>query len=145
MTALLRLRKQKEQAAQKEAMLAHQQLNKVKEALDLLQSECDFLADELRKKQKTTRSIHDFRNYYLYLQELRRKIESQQDEMLKAQNLLEIKREKVAEAMQNKKILENIKDKQYAEWQEQFEKLEAKLIDELATIKFIRNKEGLRS
>lgn len=138
---LLMVRKEQESSAQKEVMLAQKQLRKIVEILNELQYECDLLEKDLQQKQKY--NINDFRNHFLYIQSLRQKITKQQDDILEAQNVLTIKRTNVKKAMQQKKILENIHDKQHSAWTKEYQSIESKLIDELATIRHIRDKERL--
>ena len=139
--ALLNFRKQQEEEAQREMMLARQQLQKILGILEHLEHECTLLEEDLRNKQGGKQNIEEYRSHYFYLQDLRQKIQSHQDRVMEAQNLVEKKRQAVNQAMQNKKIIENIHEKQYSEWKSEYEKLESKLSDELSTIRHIRNKE----
>lgn len=139
MQTLLRLRKMKEDAALREVSLVQEELNKLFELLKLLNIESTALEEELRDKQKGSIPIHEFHNHFLYIQSIKIKMLEQQDAILHTQNLLEKKRQNVEIAMQNKKVIEKLKDKQYDRWQEDLKKLEVKLLDELATIRHIRN------
>lgn len=143
MKTLLMVRQQQEEAAQREVMLARQKLQKIVEILEELKRECDHLEQDLREKQASPHSIHEYKDHFLYFQFLREKIAQQQDDVLQAQNAVEVKREAVTKAMQNKKVIEKIKDKQYTSWKDHYQKMEAKLLDELATLRHIRVKERL--
>lgn len=138
MKTLLIMRKQEEDAAKKEVVLARMQLKKILEILQELQSECNLLEEDLRRRQRSKQSVCAFHDYFLYLDFLRRKIVRRQDDVLEAQNIVEEKRKAAKKSMQKKKILENIKDKKYAEWNDHYRRLETKILDELATIKYIR-------
>ncbi len=143
LSSVLKVRKQLETVAQREVFLAQEHLDKVKQVLKVLQDETENLEKELASKQRTGLSIHDYKDYLYYIQSLKKRLQQQQDVVFKSQNILKGKRNDVTKAMQKKKIIENIKDKQYDVWKEQFQKMEAKLTDELATIRYIRSKERL--
>ena len=140
MQSLLNLRKQKERSALQEVSSAQDKLNYLFSILQDLKKESNSLEAELKEKQKSTVPIHEFRNHSLYIQSMKQKMIEQQDLVMQAQNLLELKRKDVEEAMKDKKIIEKLKLKQYDAWQENFTKIESKLLDELATIRHIREK-----
>lgn len=140
---VLMLRKRQQEHAQKQLFIAEEKLKSIEELLRKIENECELLEKELQEKQKSSQKVAAIREYFLYLQNLRRSISEHQDEILKAQNFMEIKRQELNEATQRKKIMENIKEKQYEEWKESYRKLEIKLIDEMATLRHIQQKEGL--
>lgn len=139
MKTLLMVRKQQEDVAQKEVVLARQQLQKVINIVEQLQVECDTLEQDLNKQQRAKHSIVDYRNHFLYLQNTRKKIALYQDEIFKKQNIVEARRQDAIKAMKKKKVIENIKEKQFTSWKEDYQKMETKLLDELATIRHIRD------
>ena len=141
MKTLLMIRKHRENSAQKEMLQARQYLQKILEILEELQEESTLLGQQLQSRLKGKSSVFEYRNHFMYLEVLQQKIQERQDDILKAQNIVEAKRVAVTKAMQNKKIIEKIREKQYSSWQDKYQKLEAKMLDELATIRHIRTKE----
>ena len=137
------VRKQQEEAAQRDVTQARQKLRNITEILEELERECDFLEQDLRAKQSSPHSVHEYNDHFLYFQLLREKIAQQQDDILQAQNAVEEKRQAVTKAMQKKKVIEKIKEKQYTSWKDNYQQMEAKLLDELATLRHIRVKERL--
>jgi len=140
---VLMLRKRQEEFAQKQLFIAEEKLKNIEELLRKIENECKLLEKELREKQKKNQKLVALQEYFFYLQSLRQSIQEHQDELLRAQNFMETKRQELGEATKKKKIMENIKDKQYEEWKETYRKLEIKLIDEMATLRHIQQKEGL--
>jgi|SaaInlStandDraft_3_1057020.scaffolds.fasta_scaffold121366_2 flagellar protein FliJ len=139
---VLKVRKQREEAAQRDMVKALKRLESLKEILKLLQDEVYSLEEELQQRQKHSPNVRDFYDYLLYLQSVKKKIEVQQDEVFKAHNIMEERRSVTVAAQRQKKVIENIKDKHYDEWSEHLLKTEQKFLDELATIRYIREKEG---
>ena len=140
LVAVLKLRQEKEDLARKELVAVVETLQRLLEELERIKKERGEVEAEFRKKQQEAVQAEDLPIYLDYLQMMRTRMERKQDEIMKTQNIVELKRQAVIKAQQQKKMIENIKDKQYAAWQEAIEKKETEALNDLATIRFTRDK-----
>ena len=76
----------------------------------------------------------------IYMKKLEEKVDTQKEEVKKAEDYKESQKEKLVEAMKEKKIIDKDHDKTKEKWKKMMDKEDAKFLDELGEISFTRNK-----
>ncbi len=139
---VLEQRERHENLARKALAEALAELVKMQEIVRKLVLERKNLEQEFEEKLKQEPA--KLPAYLDYFASLGKRIADQQDAILKFQNIVEQKRQALAEARKEKKVIENLKDKQYSEWKKELEKQETAFLDELATSRYrnLMNNEG---
>jgi flagellar FliJ protein len=143
LATLLKVRKRELEVAQLEFATVQEELNVLVTSIEKLRDEGRAITEELNRRQSsgTVRQVAD---YFHYLESLRGKITMKEDEMIKQQNVVARKREELAKAQQKTKVLENLREKQYKEWEAEFGRHERIMLDEIAVIRHERIKEHHR-
>ncbi|MEW6281535.1 MAG: flagellar export protein FliJ [Candidatus Eremiobacterota bacterium] len=94
---------------------------------------------ELREKQREgSLNVNDLRFYPRHVKNLEDKIKYQELRLQELAIRIVEQRENLLKAAQERKMYEKHKEKSQEEWQAEMDHEEAKMIDELATIKFAR-------
>jgi flagellar export protein FliJ len=75
---------------------------------------------------------------------LKNKITRQKNLVAEAEASVERQRKEVVKAMQKRKIIENLQDKKYSEWETLNFNLERASLDELATMRYSKSKSQLQ-
>lgn len=76
----------------------------------------------------------------IHMKKLEEKVDTQKEEVKKAEAYKEAQKEKLVEAMKEKKIIDKDHDKTKEKWKKMMDKEDAKFLDELGEISFTRNK-----
>ena len=134
----MRLRKEEEEKKKLGELIAWQ---KNEEAiLASMVAKEDATRASLREKQAMGQylEIDELQRISLFLKKIARDIVAQREKLVEIARQIEIQREALVKAVQEKKILETLKENQYNEWLAEVEAEEAKVLDELATLKYAR-------
>lgn len=75
---------------------------------------------------------------FIYVEHLQQTLERQGKLLSRAKEILQVKREKVSKARQDRMIIEKLKEKHFMEFKELEQYIEQKENDELATLMFLR-------
>lgn len=130
------LKVQMEDNAKNNLALASRELEKQKDHLSGLQTTRESSIRELNSVVDKGISINQIKLYNNYLSLLKRKITNQKENVNNAQIHVDIKRESLVKAVQERKILDKLRDKKYEEFLKEQSKAEQLLIDELNSFKF---------
>ena len=136
LTALLEVRRKKENIAKIELFDAQVVLENILGKLSALIVQSEKIKDEIRILQKTSAGHLEMIGHMEYLKLLNTRIARQKLVVMEALNGVEKQRAAVTAAMQNKKIIENLEDKERTEWESAFQGTEKALFDELATMRY---------
>lgn len=136
LSALLKVRLKKEEIARNNLMDSHRILKRVSDDLEELLNEKQQIDQKISTIQKKLRNTNDLLKLFEYLEVMQKKIKRQEEIVKEARFAAEIKRKEAITAMQERKVIENIKEKKYKEWEKEFFDAERKAFDELSTIKF---------
>ena len=105
----------------------------------------EALKEERRASIECLREMHDrevtaadIGMYVSYIEFLHGRVDRQQAVVSKAQDVLEVKRQEVLEAVKKRKMLENLKQRQRREYEINFELRERKVLDEISLQSFSR-------
>lgn len=94
---------------------------------------------ELEKKTSEEKvDTIEMQNYYRYLKQIENNIERQLQLKFEAETELERRRVILIEASKERKILENLKERKISLYQEELNRFEQNIIDEIASNKFAR-------
>lgn len=137
---LLKYREEIEHLRQKELVIAHNQLQHLRDRLTELNAINQNIMEKVRKKEGPIIDPREFSSTFEFLNTLGKRMKTQETEILKAQQRVEEKRKAVISAMQKRKIVENLQEKQYAAWDYEIQEQEKSFFDELATIRYMRDK-----
>lgn len=80
--------------------------------------------------------VYVLKNYSNYISKLNDDIQCQNEAVIKAEAAVDISRKKLYKAMQERKVMENLKNRQKEEYRKEELKQEQKTIDEIVSYKF---------
>ncbi|WP_024831376.1 flagellar export protein FliJ [Ruminiclostridium josui] len=130
------LKIQMEDNAKNNLALASRELEKQKGFLNSLKMTRESSINELNSKVEEGVSISQIKEYNNYLNFLKQRITQQKENVNIAQNQVDIKRESLVKAVQERKILDKLREKKYGEFLKEQAKAEQLIIDELNSFKF---------
>ncbi|MEN6469831.1 MAG: flagellar export protein FliJ [Smithella sp.] len=113
-------------------------LEEKKAVLKALIDERHRLMDELRNMQRSMMRADDLAALVAYVENLRLKEKEQKNIIEQASEKVEAKRKELMEALKNKKVMENLRDKHAEEYQKNMNELEQKNSDEMSVLKYGR-------
>lgn len=119
--------------------------NEHKKKIRELKDYYDTLAhyqSELYTLDKSLLEVQILNLYYSYFDALSHRIEYQKGLIETARQEMEKRREKLLEAVKDRKVLENLKQKKYDNYMYEVEKEEQSLLDEISGGKFFQKKAG---
>ncbi len=140
LASLLKVRHLKEEIAHRNLLEAHLILQKMSMILEKFHRDFDRVTDHIRVLQKNNVHPQSLTMNYDYLEVLKKKIDHQRIIVREAQAILELRRREVMKAMQKRKIIENLRDKKYGEWETLNLNVEKNALDELATMRYPKTK-----
>ncbi|MFO7569293.1 MAG: flagellar export protein FliJ [Smithellaceae bacterium] len=109
-----------------------------KELLKKLIAEREGLTNELRQMKNTLLRAQDIASMVAYVEAIRKKQHEQENLIHEVKGLVEDKRKELVEAVKNRKVMENLKERQAEEYRKNTSDLEQKNSDEMAILKFGR-------
>lgn len=113
-------------------------LEEQKAVLRALLSERESLINDLRNMQRATMRAEDIATLVHYIENIRMKEKDQKNIIHQAKEQVENKRKVLVEAVKNRKIMENLRDKHAEAYQKNFNAMEQKDSDEMSVLKFGR-------
>jgi len=113
-------------------------LEEQKDVLKALVQERENLINELRQMQRGNIKAGDISTVVAYVEAVREKEKIQTGVIEKAAENVEAKRLELVEAVKNRKVMENLRDKHADEYRKNISELEQKNSDEMAVLKFGR-------
>jgi flagellar protein FliJ len=113
-------------------------LNQQKAVLKALVLERENLINDLRNMQKKTMRADHIATHVAYVENLRKKEKEQKNVIHQAKEAVENKRKELMEAVKNRKVMENLRDKNAEEYQKNLNEQEQKNSDEMSVLKFGR-------
>lgn len=136
LNSVLKLKTQMEDNAKNNLAIAAKELIEQEDFLRELKNARNESMDSLNSETNRGISVYKVRNYNDYFSAMKSKIANQKENVNKAQKNVDINRENLVKAMQERKILEKLKEKKYQEYLKDQGKAEQLLIDELNSFKF---------
>ena len=133
--SVLKIRKQAEQEALIDLQEAESQLKKILDHIASLEKEILETETSLRSQARQALSAQEIAYHSSYIQLTRVKIEKMQDNMLRAKNNVEEKRQIAVKAMQERKMIEKLKEKRYSQWEKEIVEKERSQLDEIGTMR----------
>lgn len=133
MQNILNLKYKLEEQAKMEFAAARRRLTEEEEKLDLFYRRRDSYEEEGRRLREDTLEVLDIldnRNAILQMEEF---IELQKIEVAKAEDALEVERQKLQEVMQERKVQEKLREKAFEAFMKEENAKESKEIDELVS------------
>lgn len=134
--SVLNLRTQLEDNAKNNLARAARELEHEKDCLESLKEQKEESMNNLTAAVDDGIAVYKIRNYNSFFTFMKNKIVSQKENVNNAQNLVDINREALVKAMQERKMLGKLKEKRYEEFLKEQNKSEQLLIDELNSFKF---------
>jgi len=140
--AVLNVKRQQEENIKNELGKAIQRLEAEKQKLERLERNREEIIDEFNNKAKKT-TVHKLIEFNAYLSLLKSKISRQKERVNKAAMDVDKIREELVKAVQERKILEKLKEKKYDEYLIEQKKLEQKTNDEIVSYKHKESSSGV--
>ena len=134
----LNYRKTLEEKKQVEFFEAKKQLEREKDLLAGIKTEQYEIIEQLKNIQEQPFSAPEIALYLSYIKLFKEKKSLQQEIIEKVSQKVEILREALLEAVKNRKIMDNLKDRQFREFNENMAAYERKVADETAVLRFVR-------
>lgn len=135
---LLQVRERKEEAARQDLATAHRVLQEKIQVVEALEKEGNEVEESMRYKKGVTLAVVELKERLQYMELVRKRIADGQDAVMKAKNVVALKREVAEAAMRDRKTIENLKEKQYVRWKKEVATSESALLDELATVRHLK-------
>lgn len=136
MQSLLNIKLQMEDSLKNEMGKAVQRLELEKQILSDMENERIELISQFNDQSQKNISVNKLREYSAYISHLKDKMEDQKENINKVQKIVDKYREELIKIMQERQMLEKLREKKYTEFlREQFDK-EQKLIDEVTSYKY---------
>ncbi|MBP2640107.1 MAG: flagellar export protein FliJ [Firmicutes bacterium] len=140
--ALLEYRKLQEEQFQLELACALAEYNHSLEEMQRMVNTRDTAMDLLRQNQKHGLTIEEFKLFQNYLDKLNGDIQKQSHTVEKTRSVYHERQELLLEAAKKSKIVEKFKEKRFIQYYAEQLQEEQKMIDEVGTQVFIRQKAG---
>ncbi len=141
--SVLKLKTQIEDNAKNNLARSTRELQNQKNRLEELEEIKELSMNKLTSEVDSGIPVYQIRNFNSFFGLMKNKITKQKVNVNNAQNDVDINREALVKAMQEKKILEKLKEKKYEEYLVEQNKAEQQLIDELNSYKFKDGSEEL--
>lgn len=132
----MNLKKQIESNMKNELGKAVQELERQKRILKDIETCCDELIKEIKSKSLSGISVGLLKEYSSYLSLLKDRIEHQKNNVRRAQKDVDKCREQLIIAVQERKMMEKLREKKYEEYTKEQQKMEQKAIDEIASYNY---------
>ncbi|MCX7922375.1 MAG: flagellar export protein FliJ [Clostridia bacterium] len=133
---LLNIKTQMEDSLKNELGKATQKLEDEKRVLKGIELEQETIINEINIKSTHGVLVEKLKEYSTYISFLKDKANLQKENINLAQNNVDKYREQLIKVVQEKKILEKLKEKQYQEFLKDQMKEEQKLNDEIVSYKY---------
>lgn len=122
---------------------AEGRLRDAEEAIQRMHREAEAVEDEMKTAGVDTIDAQELADTLHYLRALQERIAAAQDGLFVIQNEVNDKRRALTEALREQKVIEKLKENQYKRWKEELRREETALLDEMATIRYVRTREEL--
>lgn len=139
LNSVLRLKTQLEDNAKNNLAAATRVLTQREHYLNELKDANEASFNKLNSETNSGISVNQVRNYNNYFTMMKSKIANQKENVNNAKKDVDIKRESLVKAVQERKILDKLKEKKYQEYTKELGKEDQVLIDELNSFKFKNN------
>ncbi|HID95620.1 MAG TPA: flagellar export protein FliJ [Candidatus Latescibacteria bacterium] len=131
---IMEFRQHKEEAGERELALAKTELGREETKLLRLNHKRDGCRKEILKKNNSKVDVPEILVHYTYLSKLAKEISAQTIQVDKLKDNVEEKRRILLELFKEKKILEALRERDYASYRKDSEKKEQDQMDELASL-----------
>lgn len=125
-----------ENVAKAEFGIANRLYNDEIDKLNYLYGRKDYYEDELRGIFNENFNVLDVKDTQNSIEKMKYRIAKQKEEVIKKKNDLEIAREKLKEAMLERKTHEKLKEQAFEEYLQEMKKEEEGVVDELISFKY---------
>ena len=133
---LLKVRRQKKEEAQRVLAEGRFHLNEAMQQFNHMKEEQVSLDRELATQKSTVMSIEDIVTYRDYLSSLEARMKDQEERIIRLKNHVEKLRKDLDKVRKEAETIERLREKQHLEWKQQSEKVERKVLDEIATSRY---------
>jgi len=137
---LLNHRKSVEDNLQKELGVCKTCLAEENRKLRTCKKEKNKTLEEMQQKQEDGITVSEALLYFDFINRLSRDLDKQKQRLSAIEKVYHRKREEVIEAVKKRKILEKLKEKELAEYNQRLEKSEQDFINEAAISQFNRRR-----
>lgn len=139
---LLKFRKMEEEQAQIKLTEANIRLYKEQELLQQLQNQLTACLELLSREQTASPTIETLKTFSYYIDKTKRDIVGQQEQIVKAEAHRQECLAVLEEAVKQRKLVDNLREKRLEQYNREVLQEEQKVLDELGTQAFMRNKES---
>lgn len=140
---LLKFRKMEEEQAQIKLGEASARLYKEQELLREQENKLTATLDLLNKEQTACPTIETLKTFGYYIDKIKSDIVKQEEQVAKAASYRQECLTALETAMKQRKLVDNLRNKRLEQYKAQLLQEEQKLLDELGTQVFMRNKESV--
>lgn len=129
----LKLKEQFEKNARNELGIAIMKLEEEKSKLRVIEDNIDITTNDFRDACSGVIRPEKIKELKTYLEHLQHEREKQKENVKRQQKNVDIIREKLVEIMRERKVLENLKEKEFQEYLKEELKKEQQQVDELVS------------
>ena len=134
--AVFNLKKQIENNLKNELGKAVQELERQKKKLKDIEFERAIYYQEINVKSSSGISVGKLKEFSSYISHLNEKIDHQKNNIKRAQKSVDKYREQLIIAVQERKMMEKLREKKYEEFMKEQQREEQKIIDEIASYNY---------
>jgi flagellar FliJ protein len=131
--AVLNLKKQIEDSVKNELGKAVQELKRQIKILEDIETEREEYIRDVKSQFTSGTSVAKLKQYNLYISLLKEKMDHQKNNIKIAQQSVDNYREQLIIAVQERKMMEKLRENKYEEYLKEQQKEEQKLLDEIAS------------
>ncbi|CVK17656.1 flagellar export protein FliJ [Sporomusa sphaeroides] len=139
---LLKFRKMQEEQAQIKLAEAADRLRKAQELLNDLQNTLALNLDRLNDEQAGQPTIEKLKTFSYYIDKIKSEIIAQREQVAKATEYRQECLTLLEAAIQQRKLVDNLRKKRLEQYNNELLQEEQKILDELGTQAFMRDKES---
>lgn len=140
--SLKKIYEQREEKAKKELAVYVKELKLCQQHLSALNGICLNITEDLQKKKTGKVNMQMVVVTEAYLRTLQEKIHLKEKEKIKIEDNVKAKRLELNEIIKQRKILDKLKEKQFKTYLKEANRLEQKILDEIATNIFLTTAGG---
>lgn len=136
--SVLNLKRQVEDNKKNELGKAVQELERQKMILKEIELEREEYIMDMNKQSTSGVSVGKLKEYGLYISLLNKRMDNQKNNIKNAKKTVDMYREQLIIAMQERKMMEKFREKKYEEHLMEQQRQEQKIIDEIASFNYER-------
>ena len=133
---ILNMKLQMEEMHKNDLSKATKKYMEQKEVINTIEASIRESLREMKEAESDEIRIHDIISYRLYIENLKEKKVQEIKKLKKCENEMEICRNKLVQAVKERKMFESLREKEFDNFKIEIQKADDKVMDEIVSFKF---------